>query len=102
SLTPENGDHSVQLSPSGKYLVDTYSRADVPPVVELRDAGGKLVLPREKADISKLVATGWKPPIPIKVKAADGATDLYGMMFRSTNFDPSKKYTIINKTSPGA
>lgn len=101
SLTPDVGDHTMQLSPSGKHFVDTYSSPDVPPVVVLRDATGKLLLPLEKADISKLVATGWKPPIPIKVKAADGITDLYGMMFRPTNFDPSKKYPIINNAYPG-
>jgi dipeptidyl-peptidase-4 len=101
SLTPDEGDHDVQLSPSGRYLVDTYSRCDVRPVVELRDGDGKLVMPLEKADISKLLATGWKPPIPITVKARDGKTDLYGMMFRPTNFDPAKKYPIINNAYPG-
>ena len=101
SLTPDDGDHSMQLSPDGRYLVDTYSKPDVPPVITLRDGDGKPVLPLEKADISKLVAIGWKPPIPIKAKAADGVTDLYGMMFRPTNFDPSKKYPIINNAYPG-
>lgn len=101
SLTPDVGDHTMQLSPSGKYLVDTYSSPDVPPVVALRDANGKLVMPLEKADVTRLMATGWKPPIPIKVKAADGTTDLYGMMFRPSNFDPSKKYPIINNAYPG-
>ncbi|MGV3710914.1 MAG: DPP IV N-terminal domain-containing protein [Gemmatimonas sp.] len=101
SLTPDAGTHDMQLSPSGKYLVDTYSSPDVPPVVVLRDANGKLVMPLEKADVSKLMATGWKPPIPIKVKADDGKTDLYGMMFRPSNFDPSKKYPIINNAYPG-
>jgi dipeptidyl-peptidase 4 len=101
SLTPDDGDHTIQLSPDGRYLVDTYSKPDVPPVITLRDGDGKLVLPLEKADISKLAAIGWKPPIPIKAKAADGVTDLYGMMFRPTNFDPSKKYPIINNAYPG-
>jgi len=101
SLTPDVGDHTMQLSPSGKYLVDTYSSPDVPPAVTLRDANGKLILPLEKMDVTKLMATGWKPPIPIKVKAADGVTDLYGMMFRPSNFDPSKKYPIINNAYPG-
>jgi dipeptidyl aminopeptidase/acylaminoacyl peptidase len=101
SLTPDDGDHSVDVAPSGRYLVDTYSKPDVPPVVTLRDAAGKLVMPLEKTDISKLVATGWKPPIPITMKAADGKTDIYGLMFRPTNFDPSKKYPIINNPYPG-
>jgi dipeptidyl aminopeptidase/acylaminoacyl peptidase len=101
AVTPDDGDHTIQLSPDGHYLVDTYSKPDAAPVVTLRDANGKVVLPLEKADISKLVATGWKPPISIKVKANDGKTDLYGMMFRPSNFDPSKKYPIINNAYPG-
>ena len=70
-------------------------------MVVLRDAAGKLIMPLEKADISKLLAAGWKPPIPFSVKARDGKTDLYGMMFRPTNFDPAKKYPIINYAYPG-
>jgi dipeptidyl aminopeptidase/acylaminoacyl peptidase len=101
SLTPDDGDHTIQLAPDGKYLVDTYSRPDVPPVIDLRDGNGKLVMNLEKADISQLLATGWKPPVPIKVKAADGVTDLYGMMFRPTNLDPNRKYPIINNAYPG-
>jgi dipeptidyl aminopeptidase/acylaminoacyl peptidase len=101
SLTPDDGDHDIQLSPSGTYLVDTYSTCEKPPVVVLRDLTGKVVMPLEKADISKLLATGWKPPIPFSVKARDGKTDLYGMLFRPTRFDPSKKYPIINQAYPG-
>ncbi len=101
SLTPDDGTHSIDLAPDGKYLVDTYSKPDVPPVVGLRDASGKLVMPLESADISKLVATGWKPPMPIKLKAADDTTDIYGLLFRPTNFDPSRKYPIINNAYPG-
>ena len=68
----------------------------------LRDgATGALIMPLEKADISKLLATGWKPPMPIKMTASDGKTDIYGMLFRPTNFDPSRKYPIINQAYPG-
>ena len=101
SLTPDDGHHSIQLSPSGRYLIDTYSKPDLPPVVSLRDANGKLLMSLEKADISKLVATGWKPPIPIKLKGRDGKTDIYGLMYRPTNFDSTKKYPIINNAYPG-
>ncbi len=101
SLTPDVGMHDIQLSPDGKFLVDTYSRPDAPAVVNVRDADGTLVLPLEKADIGPLLGTGWKPPIPITVKAADGKTDLYGLMFRPTNFDSTKKYPIINNAYPG-
>jgi len=92
----------LQISPDGKYLVDTFSQPDVAPETVLRDgATGALIMPLEKADISKLLATGWKPPMQIKMTAADGKTSIYGMLFRPTNFDPSKKYPIINNAYPG-
>ena len=100
-LTPDDGNHSVSFSPSGRYFIDTYSKPDVPPTTVLRDASGKLITNLEKADISRLLATGWKPPIPFTVKARDHQTDLYGLMYRPTNFDPNKKYPIINHIYPG-
>ncbi len=100
-LTPEDADHTVDLSPSGKYFVDVYSTPATPPVSVLRDATGKTLMPLETADISQLVATGWKPPTAFTVKARDGKTDLYGLMFRPTNFDPSQRYPIINNIYPG-
>jgi dipeptidyl aminopeptidase/acylaminoacyl peptidase len=100
-LTPADADHDVSLSPSGRFFVDVYSKPDVPPVAELRDADGKLVQTIEKADISRLTATGWRPPTPITVKARDGATDLYGLLYKPTTLDPSKKYPIVNHIYPG-
>ena len=100
-LTPEDADHDISLSPSGKYFVDNYSKPDVPSTSVLRDATGKVVLQLEKMDISRLLATGWKPPMPITVKDRGGVNDLYGLMYRPTNFDPSKKYPIINNIYPG-
>ena len=100
-LTPDDGNHSVVLSPSGKYFVDTYSKPDVPPTIALRDIDGKLVTPLEKADISKLLATGWRPPQPIIVKARDGVTDCYGLMYKPSNLDITRKYPIINHIYPG-
>jgi dipeptidyl aminopeptidase/acylaminoacyl peptidase len=102
SLTPDNGTHTVQISPDGKYVVDTFSQPDVAPETVLRDGTtGALIMPLEKADISKLVAYGWKPPMQIKMTAADGKTDIYGLLFRPTNFDPNRKYPIINQAYPG-
>jgi dipeptidyl-peptidase 4 len=102
SLTPDVGDHTTQLSPDAKYLVDTYSQPDVPPLAVLRDAAtGKSVMPLEKADISRLVATGWKPPIPIRMTAHDGKTAIYGLMFVPTKMSPGTKYPIINNVYPG-
>ena len=100
-LTPEDANHGVVMSDSGRYFVDNYSKPDVPPIAVLRDADGKLISTLEKADISKLLATGWKPPTPITLKARDGQTDIYGLMFKPTNLDPSKKYPIINHIYPG-
>ena len=100
-LTPEAGNHQVALSPSGRYFVDTYSQPDKPGATTLRAADGKLVLPLEKTDISRLTATGWLAPTPIKTKAADGQTDLYGLLFKPTTLEPGRKYPIINYIYPG-
>jgi dienelactone hydrolase len=100
-LTPEDGNHEITLAPDGQYFVDSYSKPDVPPVTVARDAAGKLIANLEKADISKLVATGWKPPITLKLKAADNVTDIYGLMFVPTNLDTAKKYPIVNHIYPG-
>jgi dipeptidyl aminopeptidase/acylaminoacyl peptidase len=100
-LTPEDATHEVSLSPSGEFFVDSYSTPETAPVALVRDTKGKEIATLEKADISKLVATGWKPPTPIVVKARDGQTDLYGLMFKPTSFDPSKKYPIVNHIYPG-
>jgi dipeptidyl aminopeptidase/acylaminoacyl peptidase len=101
SLTPEEGNHTITFSPSGKYFIDSYSQPDVPPVIVLRNTDGKLVSPLEKTDISKLVASGWQPPKPFTVKAHDGQTDLYGLLFTPTNLDTRKKYPIIDYIYPG-
>ena len=100
-LTPDSANHTVTLSPSGRYFVDSYSTPVDPPVAVLRDADGRTLLTLEEADISRLVADGWQPPIPIEVKARDGETDLYGLMYRPTSFDPSNSYPIINYIYPG-
>ena len=102
ALTLDDGDHSAAVSPNGRYLIDTWSKPDAPPTVAVRDANtGALVMQLEKADISRLVAKGWKPPVPIKVKANDGTTDLYGLMFVPTNLNPSLEYPIVNNVYPG-
>ncbi len=100
-LTPEAGNHNISFSPSGNYFTDNYSQPDVAPVSVLRSIDGKLVTVLEKADISRLAATGWKAPIPITVKARDGQTDLYGLMFTPTKFDAKKKYPVVDYIYPG-
>lgn len=95
-LTPTEGNHSVVFSPDYKYLVDTYSKVDTPPVTEVRSASdGHLIKTLETADISKLKANGWVAPEVFKAKGRDGQTDMWGIIQRPTNFDPSKKYPVI-------
>lgn len=100
-LTPGDADHDITVSPSGRFFVDVYSKPDVPPVAELRDADGTLLMTLEAADISRLTARGWRPPMPITVKARDGSTDLYGLLYKPTTLDPSRKYPIVNHIYPG-
>jgi len=100
-LTPEEGNHTVTLSPSKAYFIDSYSKPDVPPVTVLRNINGKIIATLEKTDVSRLVASGWKPVTPFSVKAHDGKTDIYGLLFTPTNLDPNKKYPIIDYIYPG-
>ena len=100
-LTPDSADHEVAFAPDGRYFLDTWSTPVTPPVTVLRDAEGRLVMPVETADISRLLAAGWKPPVPFTVKARDGVTDLYGLLFRPTTFDSTRRYPIVNNVYPG-
>ena len=100
-LTPENASHDVNISPSSKYIVDSYSRVDMEPVNVVRDRKGKVILELEKADLKSLYAFGWKKPERFKVKAADGVTDIYGVMWKPADFDSTKIYPIISSVYPG-
>lgn len=100
-LTPDSANHAVSLAPSGAYFVDSYSTPVVAPTTVLRDREGELVMSLETADISRLAATGWQPPTPFVVKARDGETDLHGLMYKPSNFDPERSYPVINYLYPG-
>jgi dipeptidyl-peptidase 4 len=100
-LTPEDADHDITLAPDGRAFVAVASTPDTPPVARLRSATGDLLLTLETADITRLTAAGWQPPQRITVKARDGVTDLHGLMYRPTRFDPARKYPIINNIYPG-
>ena len=101
-LTEGNGTHEIQFSPDKELFVDTYSRVDFPPVSELRrTSDGSLVCDLERADISALMETGWKPPEPFVAKGRDGDTDIYGVIFRPSNFDPAKRYPVIEQIYAG-
>ncbi len=100
-LTPDSAHHTVVMSPDGQYLIDSWSTPVVPPVTVLRERGGEVVMTLEEADIEPLVASGWQPPMPFSVKARDGETDLYGLLFRPLDFDPNRSYPVVNYLYPG-
>lgn len=100
-LTDENATHSVNFSKSFRYFVDTYGRVDLVPEIFLRDAEGRKIMELEKPDMRRLYEMGWKAPERFKVKAADGVTDLYGVMFKPYDFDSTRVYPIISVVYPG-
>ena len=100
-LTPENADHKVQFSPDHSFFVDNFSRVDSLPRAVLRNSNGEKILNLEIADITNLISRGWCFPEQFSVKAADGITDLWGVMWRPFNFDPHKIYPVIVRTYPG-
>ena len=100
-LSPADGDHDIALNVGGTFFVDAWSAPDTAPVAVLRDQSGAEILALERADISRLVAAGWQPPTRIRVKARDGVTELHGLLYKPTRFDPSRKYPIINNIYPG-
>jgi dipeptidyl aminopeptidase/acylaminoacyl peptidase len=100
-LDPGDFDHRVSMSESGSYFVDSYSRVNTTPAAALHDASGRPVLELEEADFSQLTAAGYGFPEPYTVKAADGVTDLYGVMYKPYDFDPSRRYPIVMYVYPG-
>ena len=100
-LTPGEFHYNADMSDTKKYFVMNHSRVDVAPVSELYDNTGKKILTLEETDLSLLFAAGYKYPERFKVKAADGITDLYGIMYKPFDFDPERKYPIITYVYPG-
>ncbi|MDO3628089.1 S9 family peptidase [Mucilaginibacter sp. BT774] len=100
-LTPDAGNHQITFSPSENYFIDSYSKPNVPPITVLRDLNGKIITDLEQSDVSRLEATGWHAPTPVKLIAHDGKTDIYGLMFTPTNLDPNKKYPVVDYIYPG-
>lgn len=95
-LTPENADHLTDVSPDGAFFVDDYSRPDLPGEAVLRRTkDGSEVQVLEKSDLGELEKTGWRFAMPFQGKAADGTTDLYGLIWRPSNFDAAKTYPIV-------
>lgn len=101
-LTPGNGNHELTLSGDKKYAIDKYSRMDMFPVMNvlsIENPGKNFKV--DQMDGSDLRQAGWQPPTLLKVKAADGQTDLYGLMYLPSHLDKSKKYPIISNVYPG-
>ncbi|MGD8278142.1 MAG: DPP IV N-terminal domain-containing protein [Gemmatimonadota bacterium] len=100
-LTPEDADHQVAFTPSGRYIVDTWSTRQQPPTTVLRRPDGSVVMTVQESDVSQYVELGGHWPESFTVKARDGVTDVYGLLFRPTNFDSTKAYPIIDYIYPG-
>lgn len=101
-LTEGDGNHHIEFSPKRDFFIDTWSRADHPPVTELRrSSDGSLVSELEKADASALLATGWTMPERFVAKGRDGKTDIHGVIIKPSNFDPAKKYPVVEHIYAG-
>ena len=101
-LTVANGMHRVRFSPGHRFLIDTWSRVDSAPVIELRDGNtGALVRELERADISELLATGLPLPQPFTARGRDDKTDIYGVIYRPSHFDPHQRYPVIEHIYAG-
>ncbi|MHB8755932.1 MAG: S9 family peptidase [Candidatus Acidiferrales bacterium] len=100
-LDPGDFDNSISASDSGKYFIDTFSRVNTAPQSVLLDDQGTRLANLETTDVKRLVDAGFKYPETFHVKAADGITDLYGVMYKPFDFDPSRKYPLIEYVYPG-
>lgn len=102
ALTEGNGTHSITFSPDRRYLIDRWSRVDAAPKHSLRRVSdGKLVCQLEQADISELQETGWRAPEVFVAKGRDGETDIWGIVCRPADFDPNKRYPVIENIYAG-
>lgn len=100
-LDKGDASHQPSMNDSARFFVDNFSRVDAAPKAELRDTAGNLLLELEAADVTALLAAGFKYPEPFKVKADDGITDLYGVMYKPFDFDPDARYPVIAYVYPG-
>lgn len=100
-LTPGNFDHAFTESDSGKYFIDTFSRVDAAPKIILYDNAGAQVTELESADVRRLLQAGFKYPETFHIKADDGITDIYGVMYKPFDFDPNRKYPLVEYVYPG-
>lgn len=102
ALTPEKADHTASLSPDGRLLVDTYSRVDLPTVSVLRRAAdGTAIATVTAGDVTRLAAAGFRAPEVFTAKGRDGRTDIWGLVVRPRDYDPAKKYPVIENIYAG-
>jgi len=100
-ISTEPANHFMSMSESSKYYVDNYSAVDMVPKSVLKDSNGNIIMDLETADLSLLHQAGWKMPERFMVKADDGITDLYGVMYKPFDFDSTRKYPVISYVYPG-
>ncbi len=100
-LSDDALDHEASGSLSGQFIVDVTSWVDVPDASQVLQSSGKVVLELERADAGQLYAAGWMPPARFTVKAADGVTDLYGLLYKPHGFDPDGRYPVLDDIYPG-
>ena len=102
ALTPETGNHTIAFSPDRTYYIDTYSQVNVPPIIKLkRTADAREILLLETADLSLYNKTGVHPPIVFTAKGRDGVTDIWGIVHFPSDFDPLKKYPVLENIYAG-
>lgn len=100
-VTDDDLDHVVTVLENEEYFIDSASTTDTPPVTTVRGWDGRMIVELERADITRLTATGWTPPERFRVKAADGRTDIYGVLYRPHGFDPDQRYPVLDHPYPG-
>jgi dipeptidyl aminopeptidase/acylaminoacyl peptidase len=101
TFTEADANHNVAFSSDSKYYIDTYSRIDLAPVLELRTTGDAKAHELDQGDIAELAKAGWKAPEAFVAKGRDGSTDIHGIIVRPTNFDPARKYAVIENIYAG-
>ena len=102
ALTDADGYHTVSFSPDNKFYVDTWSRVDLAPIAQLkRTSDASVVMELERGNVAPLVAAGWHAPEAFSAKGRDGKTDIYGIIIRPTNFDPARRYPVVESIYAG-
>ena len=100
-LNPGEFEHATNINDAKNFFIDNYSRVNTIPKSALYAVDGRKVMDLEIADLSSLFSTGYKFPQTFKVKADDGITDIYGVMYKPFDFDSTKKYPVIEYVYPG-